>query len=709
MRGDGALVPVSADLSGFFEPRSVAVVGVGREPDGVGRSVFRNLISAGFAGALFAVNPRLSEVEGRPCYPSVAALPETPDLVVIAIPAAGVPSVIREIGKAGTRCAIVISAGFKETGREGAALERELLAVASEHGVRILGPNCLGLIASPASLNASFATTMPLPGGTAFMSQSGALGTAVLDWARGRRVGLSAFVSLGNRADISESDLLEQWRQDPGTRAVVAYLESVADGRSFVEASARLTKVKPFVALKAGGSDAGARAVSSHTGSLAGSDTAYDAAFRRAGIIRAHTVQDLFDFAEAFSRQPLPVGPGLAILTNAGGPAILATDACDYYGVQLAGLEHSTVDALRGVLPAAAALYNPVDVLGDAPAERYAAALRVLTADPNVRSLLVVLTPQAPTQTVETARAVVESAKSSEITTLACFMGAETVSEASTLLAEGGVPSYRFPERAVASLGAMERFREQRSRPVRIAVEVDADRETVRARIDSARAARRTFITEESAALIARSYGIATPNGGLARDLEAAKALAAEVGYPVAVKIASPDILHKSDIGGIRLDIADEAQLSTAYEQVIGAARDRMRDADVWGVTVQAMAPKGREIIVGVDRDPQFGPLLMFGLGGVYVEVLHDVTFRLCPVSREEAREMISEIRGFALLRGARGQAPADIDAVADVLVRVSTLAVDFPEISEMDINPLIVMDRGGGAIAADVRIGIGE
>lgn len=695
-------------LDRFFAPRSVAVVGVGREPGGVGRSVFRNLIAAGFAGEIYPVNPKLEEVEGRACYPRVSALPEAPDLAVIAVPAAVVPGVVRELGALGTRCAIVISAGFKETGREGAALERELLAAAAEGGVRILGPNCLGLIATPSKLNASFSATMPLAGGTAFMSQSGALGTAVLDWAKGRRVGLSSFVSLGNRADLSESDLLDLWREDAGTRTVVAYLESVADGPAFVEAATRLSAVKPLVVLKSGGSDAGARAVSSHTGSLAGSDTAYDAAFRRSGVIRAHTVQDLFDFAEAFSRQPLPAGPGLAILTNAGGPAIMATDACDQYGVTLAGLERATTDALREALPAAAALFNPIDVLGDALASRYAAALDALGEDPNVRSVLVVLTPQAPTQAVETARAVVEFASRTGVTTLACFMGADAVEEASVVLADGGVPAYAFPERAIASLGAMERVRENRARPHPVAAVVDADRDAVRTRIDSARAARRSFITEDGTAAIARAYGLPTPAGGLARNLDEAKDLAGRIGYPLALKIASPDILHKSDIGGIRLGIAGEGELAAAYEQVIGAARDRMPDADVWGVTLQRMVPKGREIIVGLDRDPQFGPLLMFGLGGIYVEVLHDVVFRLCPVSAMEARDMVSEIRAFGLLRGARGQAPADIDAIVDVLVRVSALAMDFPDITEMDINPLIVMDRGGGAVAADVRIGIG-
>jgi acyl-CoA synthetase (NDP forming) len=521
-------------------------------------------------------------------------------------------------------------------------------------------------------------------------------------------VGLSSFVSLGNRSDVSESDLMDLWRDDDRTRTVVAYLESVADGPAFVEAASRLTASKPVVVLKSGGSDAGARAVSSHTGSLAGSDTAYDAAFRKAGVIRAHTVQDLFDFAEAFSRQPLPAGPGLAILTNAGGPAIMATDACDFYGVPLASLERETIDALRLALPPAAALYNPVDVLGDAPASRYAAALAALNADPNVRSILVVLTPQAPTEPEETARVVATAARESHKTTLACFMGAETVAGARLVLSREGVPAYAFPERAVASIAAMERYREHLAHPAAKATKVRADRKAVATRIASARAARRPFITEEGAAIIARAYGIPTPAGGLARDLAAATEMAAEIGYPVAVKIASPDILHKSDIGGIVLNIEGEADLKAAYERVTNAAQERLPEAELWGVTVQAMTPKGREVIVGVNRDPQFGPLLMFGLGGVYVEVMKDVTFRLCPVSEKEARAMVGEIRAFGLLRGARGQAPADIDAIVDVLVRTSALAVDFPDILEMDINPLIVMDRGNGALAADIRIGIG-
>lgn len=702
------MVDGSDALSSFFHPRSVVVVGVGREVGGVGRSVYHNLLEGPFAGSVMAVNPHADSIDGRTAYRSIRGLPETPDLAVVAVPAQGVPQVLEDLGSLGTRCAIVLSAGFKETGPEGAALERELLAVAERHGIRVLGPNCLGLISVPDGLNASFAPVMPPSGGIAFMSQSGALGTAVLDWARGRRAGFSSFVSLGNRADVDESDLMDVWGADAGTRVVCAYLEAVADGARFVESAATLTAHKPVVVLKSGGSDAGARAVSSHTGSLAGSDTAYDAAFRRAGVIRASGVQELFDLAEAFGRQPLPVGPGVAILTNAGGPAIMATDACERLGVELASLGPQTIARLREGLPPAASVYNPVDVLGDALDDRYAAALDALVDDPAVRSLLVILTPQAPTKAADTARAVVETSQRTGLATMACFMGDESVREARDILVAGGVPSYPFPERGVAALGAMERYRAIRARGPFVAPAIEADRALVRERIREATDARHPFITEQSAADVAAAYGIAVPAGGLARDLREAATLAESIGYPVALKIASPDILHKSDIGGIRLDITDESGLTAAYEQAVGGARDRMPEADIWGVVVQAMAPAGREVIIGVNRDPQFGPLLMFGLGGVYVEVMKDVTFRLCPVTPEEARAMVTEVRSYGLLRGARGQAPADIDAIVDALVRVSVLAADFPEIVEMDVNPLIVMDRGGGAIAADVRIGIG-
>lgn len=695
-------------LEGFFSPGSVAVVGVSRDEEKVGHAIFDNLLAAGFAGPVYPVNPRADEVHGHRCYASIRALPAPPDLAVIVVPAPAVASVLEECGDVGTKAAIVISAGFKEIGPAGALLEREALRIARERGVRILGPNCLGLISTVTSLNASFAPSMPAAGSVAFMSQSGALGTAVLDWAAGEGIGLSHFVSLGNKADVSEVDLVRAWEADPAVAVVVAYLEAVSDGAAFVEAVSSLVRTKPFVALKAGGSDAGARAVSSHTGSLAGSETAYDAAFRKAGALRARSVEELFDLAVAFSRQPLPSGAGLCILTNAGGPAILATDACDALGVQLSTLDADTVRRLGEVLPPAAALYNPVDVLGDAPPERYGDAARIIASDPNVRSVLAILTPQAMTDSAASAHAIADALDGSGITLVASFMGADGVTPGVQALRSRGIPQYGFPERAVAALAAMEQYRQALSARRFEPGEVSAERDVVRAAIDHATAAGRTFITEESAARVAAAYGIPVPSGGVAKDLATARTMATDVGYPVVLKIASPDILHKSDIGGIATDIADETQLASAYEDIMTRIRTRMPEARVWGLTVQHQVPDGREVIIGVNRDPQFGPLLMFGLGGIYVEVLKDVTFRLCPVTREEAHRMIAEIRGFGLLRGARGQRPADLEAVVDVIVRVSALAMDFPEIVELDINPLIVADKGGGAVAADVRIGIG-
>jgi acetyltransferase len=694
-------------LEFLLAPRSIAVIGAGREPGGVGRSVLDSLISDGFAGDIWPVNPSATEVAGRPCFSDVASLPGVPDLVVVAVPAGSVPSVIESCGVAGVPSAIVLSAGFKEAGPEGVVLERSVVKTAAAHGLRLLGPNCLGLIIPRHRLNASFAGRMPVEGSIAVITQSGALGTAILDWARDNG-GLSAFVSLGNRADLSESDFLEAFGADPSTRVIAGYLESIVDGARFVSTAREVSARTPIVLLKAGSSEAGARAVSSHTGSLAGSDAAYEAAFAATGVIRARDAEELFGLADAFSRQPVPKGPGLAIVTNAGGPAVMATDACAKAGVTLAGFAPETVKALSAVLPAAAALYNPVDILGDARPERYAETLRIVANDPGVHSILVILTPQAPTLPAETARAVLQAASTGGVTILACFMGEETVESARRILASGGVPAFRYAERAIDALAGMERYRELVVRPAVSPPLIEADRETVAAILREARDARRAFVLEEHASEIARAYGIPTPLGEVAPDRSTAVEVAHRIGYPVALKIASPDILHKSDIGGIVLGISDDDALFAAWDIVLDRAHRRMPDAAIWGALVQQMVPAGREVIVGVERDPTFGPLLMFGLGGVYVELLHDVTFRLAGLDHAEALRMIESIRSSGLLRGMRGAKPADVDAIADVLVRVSALVTDFPEIVELDINPLVVADRGNGVIAADIRIGIG-
>lgn len=694
-------------LSPLLSPASVAVVGVGRRPGGVGRTVYDALLAGGFAGDIWPINPRATEIGGAPCYPDVGSLPAVADLVVIAVPAPDVPAIVEAAGLAGTGAAVVLSAGFKETGPEGAALERAVIRAARAHDVRVLGPNCLGLMMPAHGLNASFGGPMVPSGSIAVVTQSGALGTAIIDWARSRG-GLSAFVSVGNRADISESDLIEAFAADPATKVVAGYLESVVDGPRFLEVARAASRTTPIVLLKAGASEAGARAVSSHTGSLAGSDTAYDAAFAAAGVLRAHDVEELFGTAEALSLQPLPTGAGVAIVTNAGGPAVMATDACERLGLALASLESSTIEALRAVLPSAAAFYNPIDILGDAPPERYAETLRILACDPGVGALLVLLTPQEQTCPDEAAAVIAAAVAESSVPTLACLMGEDAVEAARRKLAASGVPSYRYPERAVDALSAMYRYKELRARPAAAPPVVDADRETVARILREAREAHRPFVLERQAAEIADAYGITTPRGVVARDREAALSAASEMGYPVALKIASPDVLHKTDIGGVVLGIADAMELSSAWGEILDNVHRRMPEAAIFGALVQQMVQPGIEVIVGVDRDSTFGPLIMVGLGGVLVEVLHDVAFRLAPLDAARARAMILSTHAYSVLRGVRGSTPADLDAVIDVLVRVSALVTDFPEIVELDINPLVVADRGGGAVAADVRIGIG-
>jgi acetyltransferase len=694
-------------LEFLLAPRAVAVIGAGRKPGGIGRTVFEMLLAGGFTGGVWPVNREAAQIAGREAFASVGSLPAVPDLAVIAVPAASVAEAVESCGVAGVAAVVVLSAGFKETGAEGGALERRVAQIARTHGMRLLGPNCLGLMVPGSRLNASFAGPMVPEGGIAVITQSGALGTAILDWARGRG-GLSGFVSLGNRADISESDLVTAFAERPETKVIAGYLESVVDGQRFVEAAHAVTKKLPVVLLKAGVSDAGARAVSSHTGSLAGSDAAYEAAFAAAGIVRVPDTERLFGVSEAFADQPLPAAPGVVIVTNAGGPAVMATDACERTGVTLASLEPATVEALRAVLPVASALYNPVDLLGDAGPERYAQALRILADDPGVNSFLVLLTPQQTTRPDEAAEAIIEAAHASGRTTLAVLMGEDAVEPARRALAAASVPAYRYPEIAVDALAAMERYVAMRSLPLVVAPVIDADREAVEAVFERTRAASRHFLLEDDAALVASAYGIARPAGSLARDRSAALRIANEVGYPVALKVASPDILHKSDIGGVALGVADDAALSRAWDDVLDRTHRRMPDAAVWGAMVQKMVPPGFEVIVGMERDPTFGPLLMFGLGGIYVEVLHDVAFRLAPLDRAEARRMIDQTRGAALLKGARGADASDIDAITDVLVRIAALATDFPEIVELDINPLVVGRRGGGALAADIRIGIG-
>ncbi|MGB9750719.1 acetate--CoA ligase alpha subunit [Roseiflexus castenholzii] len=693
-------------LEAIFAPRSIAVVGASPDPTKLGHRILKNILDAGYPGRIFPVHPGASHILGFPAYPSVEQVPEPVDLAVIVVPATVVPNVAEACGRAGVKGLVVISAGFKEVGPEGRALEMRLLEIVQRYGMRMVGPNCLGVIDTTTHLNASFAALYPHPGQIAFMSQSGALCTAILDWSKAQGIGFSRFVSLGNKADVDEVTLLEAWGCDQANnRVILAYLEGIGNGDAFVAVARRVTKRIPVIAIKSGATQAGARAASSHTGALAGAEHACEAAFDQSGVLRARSMQELFDFAMAFAYQPLIPGNRLAIVTNAGGPGIIATDAAERIGLHLAELTPATMAVLRAALPSTASVYNPIDIIGDARPDRYRVALRATLDDPHVDAVLVLFTPQAVSKPEDVARTIVEVAAGSAKPVVTSFMGAATIGEALRILNDHRIPNYAFPERAIAALGAMVAQRQWVERPPGEYVRFDVDTERVRALFARLRSEGRVELGELEAREVIEAYGMRLPKSLLAQSPEEAAEIAARLGFPVVMKISSPDILHKSDIGGVKLGIGDSAAARDAYELIEYRARKYSREARIWGVLVQEQVRKGREVLVGVSRDPQFGPLIAFGLGGIYVEALRDVAFRLAPVSRQEAAEQVRAIRAFPLLRGVRGEPPADIAAAEEVILRVSQLVTDFPEIVEMDINPLVVYNCGEGATVLDARI----
>ncbi|MCP4538248.1 MAG: acetate--CoA ligase [Chloroflexi bacterium] len=692
-------------LESFFNPKSVAVVGASRDPEKLGYAVLSNLQNGGFSGRLYPINPKAGEILGLQAFASVLDISDPVDLAVIVIPFPFVPAVLEQCGQKGIDAVVIISAGFREAGREGLERERELVDIAAKYDMRLIGPNCLGVIDTGTPLNASFATGMPPSGPIAFMSQSGALGTAVLDIAMAGRIGFSKFVSLGNKADVSEIDLLEAWGDDADSRVILIYVEGVPDGQKFIEVARKVTRDKPVVAIKSGVTASGSRAVSSHTGSLAGSEAAYKAAFRQAGVIRATSMQSLFDYARAFAYQPLLQGNYIGIVTNAGGPGILATDALERAGLTIPRLSRETVEVLTDYLPGAASVANPVDVLGDALADRYEQAIRMVLKDAQVDGLIVIVTPQAMTEIEETAHVLGRLARESDKPVLGCFMGEARIQAGIDVLWQYGVPNYPFPERAASALAAMREYQHERERPV---FEVESCTNCippVQELFDRVRAEGRVSIGDAEAWTVLESYGFTVPKSRLAETPEEAISIAEEIGYPVVLKLASPDILHKTDVGGVKLGLSSPDDVRDAFELMVYRAERYVPGAHIWGCQVQQMVSGGREVLLGMSRDPQFGPLVAFGLGGIYVEALKDVAFRVAPFSRQEADEMIREIRSYPLLEGIRGEPPADHEAMVDALLRISQLVTDFPEIVELDINPLMVFAEGRGAMAIDMRL----
>jgi acetyltransferase len=689
------------ELSRLFAPDRVAVVGASDEEGTVGYAVTSNLLGS-FEGEVVAVNPNRESVLGLSCHDSVADVGAV-DVVVVAVPAGIAVEVLREAAEVGIENVVVITAGFSEAGAEGSARERELTRIARAHDLNLVGPNSLGVLNTGVGLNATFGPLDPDPGGISFMSQSGAFITAVLDWAADRNLGFKDIVSLGNKAVLDESDFVREWGDDPETDVILGYLEDVSDGPAFIDAAREVTEDTPVVVVKSGRTDEGASAAASHTGAIAGSDEAYDAAFEQSGVVRVHTVQELFDFASILAGQPLPDGDSVAIVTNAGGPGVMTTDAVGDSRLDLAEFTDETLATLSEDLPEGANIYNPVDIIGDAPVERFEATIDTVLADDTVEMAIVLSCPTATLSFDDLAAATVRLRSEHGTPLVATLMGGSSTESAAATLSDAGIPTYFDPARAVHSLEALAQYATIREQEYASPTTFDVDRERAREILERAAERGDTRLGVESMELL-DAYGIPTPEGEVVSDPAAAVEVAEAIDGPVAMKIVSPAISHKSDIGGVEVGVKQSAVRST-YGNIVSRARNYQPDAPIVGVQVQEMVDldAGTETIVGVNRDPQFGPLVMFGLGGIFVEIMEDTSFRVAPVSEPEVREMLGEIRAAPLLHGARGRTPADVDALVAVIQRVSQLVTDFPAITELDVNPVVAMPDGVAAV--DLRL----
>jgi acetyltransferase len=692
-------------LENFFTPKSVAVIGASAAPGKVGYDIVHNLIDAKFQGEIYPINPKADTILDLKAYPSVLDVPGSIDLAVIVIPAKFVNSAVEECGKKGIDSVVIITAGFKEVGAEGKKMELELLETAKKYGIRIIGPNCLGIISTGIGLNASFAPVTPKDGHLGLLSQSGALACAILDWSTKAGIGFNKFFTFGNQSDVATNDLMQAWKDDKDIRAIVAYMEAIDNGTRFMQIAEDVSQVKPVIVVKSGTTAAGAKAAASHTGSLAGSDAAYDAAFHQSGVIRARTVEELFDYAIAFANQPIPKGKNIGIVTNAGGPGILCSDAIEKAGLALAQVSPETVATLKSRVSPSGNFNNPIDVLGDAKAAIYEFAIETLLQDPNVDGIIAIVTPQSSTEIAETATAIAHIKTDKPIMT--CFMGGTLMQEGIDILMNNEVPNYEFPERAVSAFKAMNDYATWRALPKQAPTQFAVNKAVVHAAFAKTRAEGRSTLNEIECADILKAYGFQIPGNKLCATANDAVAFSNAIGYPVVMKIASPDILHKSDVGGVKVGLKSAEEVRATFEAMLSSIKAKMPAANIWGVNIQQMIIDGKQTILGMSRDAQFGPMIMFGLGGIYVEVLKDVTFRIAPLTERDAREMMSSIRSYKLLTGARGEKPVDLDATVDALLRLSQLVTDFPEILEMDINPLVSMPENGGAYAIDSRISI--
>ncbi len=693
-------------LDPIFRPKSVAVIGASSTPGKVGNVLANNLLKSGYEGPVYFVNVKGGEILGKKAYKSVQEIPGEVDLAVVSIPSKFVIQTVEQCGEKGVKAMIVISAGFKEIGGEGAKLEKKLVETAEKYGIRVQGPNCLGTINTHMPLDLSFASTLPKKGSIGFITQSGALGTAILDWIIAEEIGFGSIVSLGNKADLDEVDFIEAMAVNPEIKVILLYLESIERGRKFLEVASEVVKTKPIMVVKGGTSSAGAKAAGSHTGALVGSFLAYQKAFDKAGVILSESMEDLFNYAVTFTEQNLPKEEGIAIVTNAGGPGILSTDLIDTLGMKMATLSEETVKTLKEKLPVAASTGNPVDILGDALPDRYALALDATLADENVHSVVVLLTPQAMTDSLTTAKHIVEISKKQDKPVITVFMGGNWVDKATDYLKDNGVPCFNFPEKGIKTLNALYKYARHLKLPELSPPEyADIDREAVKKIFDGAKSDGRNVLFPHEAMNVAKAYGIPTPASGLATSADEAVNYADEMGYPVVMKIVSPDIMHKTDIGGVELNLTNSNMVRIAFDEIMRKCMKGQPLAKIYGITVDKMVPKGREMIIGMSRDAQFGPMVMFGLGGIYVNYLKDVAFRLAPMNEREAQHMMEETKSYSLLKGVRGETPADIDKLREAILRIGHLVWDFPELQDLDINPIFVYDEGKGCSALDVKI----
>lgn len=688
----------------MLRPRSIAVVGASENTSKVGYAVLSNLIAEGFPGDIYPINLKKHKILGKECYTSLNDVPGVIDLAVIIVTREHVLQALKDCIKKRVPSVITITAGFAETDEEGKQLQQELARMVREAKITHMGPNCLGLINPWEKLNAAFGQAAGEPGHIGLFSQSGALITALQDWAATNRLGFSMVASIGNKATLDENDFLEYLKDEPNTRVIAAYLEDISHGQKFMRIAEKVSKDKPIIILKSGRTQAGAKAASSHTGSLAGADMAYNCAFERTGVIRVDSIEHLFDVAAALAYQPLPQGDRIAVVTNAGGPGIMMADVLEMAGLKVAELKKETKEKLAAILPQAASIHDPVDILGDARGDRYGDAIRILLDSDDNDGLIIILTPQKMTDVEGTAQAIVEIAKDAKKPILACFMGAQAVAPGVEILQKNKIPQYWIPERAARAMLEMVLYQRYRSRPLRVVDRYPVNRNPVLKIIKSYRSREMYEIGESDAKTILRAYNFDLPQSTLANSIDEALRFGSQVGYPLAMKISSPDILHKSDVGGVRIGIENATEVEDVYELMMLRVKRKMPDAEIRGILMEKMV-EGKEVIIGMKKDPQFGPMLMFGQGGIFVEVLKDVTFYLTPVTREEAMEMIRRTRTYKLLTGVRGQPGVDIEAIVDCLVRVSQLVVDFPEIEEIDINPLKVGREGDGASAVDARM----